>query len=168
MGSWRKGQRIAWRRRGWWVVQRNNIGCEQKVWKQGKACPTKFVLWIKETRVNTWDERVSGWERTTESLSCNSSSLLVAEVLSFLASSALLTESVSFLSLACSLCSINCRFFACESLRVWIGSMSSRAYRFACTTLLVFYLRLIESTDQDSKHSFTTFAVTTSCKLRNI
>lgn len=47
-----------------------------------------------------------------ESLSWRSSSFLFAVVLSFFASSARLTESVSFRSLACSLCSISCRFLA--------------------------------------------------------
>ena len=51
-------------------------------------------------------------KRTIESLSCRSSSLRFALVLSFLASSARLTESVSFLSLSCNLCSISCLFFA--------------------------------------------------------
>ncbi len=48
-----------------------------------------------------------------ESLSCSSSSLRFAVVLSFFASSARLTESVSFRSLSCNLCSISCLFFAC-------------------------------------------------------
>ena len=49
---------------------------------------------------------------TIESLSCSSSSLRFAVVLSFFASSALLTESVSFRSLSCNLCSISCLFLA--------------------------------------------------------
>jgi len=49
-----------------------------------------------------------------ESLSCNSSSFLLAAVLSFLASSARRTESVSLRNLICNLCSIICLFFAFE------------------------------------------------------
>jgi hypothetical protein len=87
------------------------VGSKEEIGQQRQSCATEFVL-IVDFRGNGYKNALPG--RTIESLSCSSSSRLLALVLSFLASSALLTESVSFRSLACSLCSINCRFLAYE------------------------------------------------------
>ena len=101
--------------------------------------------------------------RTIESFSCRSSSFLLALVLSFFASSARLTESVSFRSLACSLCSISCRFLACASRQVSRPIKSRypiQAHSFTRVALFIFVLGLIQGSDEYSEHAFPAFALT--------
>ena len=101
--------------------------------------------------------------RTIESFSCRSSSFLLALVLSFFASSARLTESVSFRSLACSLCSISCRFLAFVRTlvsRPLKNRYSGQAHSFTRVALFIFALCFIQSSDENPKHAFTAFALT--------
>jgi hypothetical protein len=100
-----------------------------------------------------------------ESFSCKSSSFRFAVVLSFFASSARLTESVSLRSLACSLCSISCRFFAFQIDINIISEDRVNLTRTHCITriaLLILDLSLVQSSDQDSEHAFSAFALPSS------
>ena len=77
-----------------------------------------------------------------------------------MASSARLTESVSFRSLACSLCSNNCRFFAYIYVSIFTGGGKGETDSFACIPLLVLKLGLVQRAEYNTKHAFTTFAFT--------
>ena len=98
-------------------------------------------------------------KRTMESDNCNSSSFLLASVLSFLASSARLTESVSLRNLVCNLCSINCLFFAYYVVLVSIRRRKEKETDgLAGVPVFILDLGFVECTEDKTEHAFTAFA----------